>query len=142
MRKFWLALKSVAVVAACALSALFAYVLLSSPVFEKGERYEFYLGASSSALAVESENPVLDKLLLAGVKGESVRYAGDRVGELMQKFRATALFEERTGDTVNYYCYSPLLGDAVAVKGYAVNLHLAVNKEETAAGTPLIFGGF
>ena len=142
MRRFLAAVKSVVAVIACAASAVFAYVLISSPVFEKGERYEFYLGASSSALVVESDHPALDKLLLSDAQGESVRYAGDKVQELMKRFREKTLFTERVGETVNYYCYSPLLGKTVALNGYAVNLHLSVNAEQTAAGTPLIFGGF
>lgn len=122
--------------------ALFVCALRSSPAFERGEDYTFYLGASSSALSVSSERPALDKLLLAGVKGESTRYAGNRYGELKEKYRARLLFTEEACGVTNYYLYSPVLGDCVSLNGYSVNLHIAVGEEQTAAGTPLVFGGY
>lgn len=142
MRRIFNAVKAVCVTSVAAACALFAFSLKSSPVFENGDRYEFYLGVSSSAPVVSSQNPALDKLLLGYTAGESVRYEGDRREELCEKFRAELLFCEEAGGAVNYYCYSPLLGDPVFVNGYAVNLHVAVRGGNTAAGTPLIFGGF
>ncbi len=122
--------------------ALFLYVLLHAPVFESGENYTFYLGANSSSLSVTSKTPVLDKLKLGAVKGESVQYSGDRLGELREKYCAELLFTEEACGVINYYFYSPKLHDAVELNGVAVNLHIAVSAEKTVAGTPLIFGGF
>ena len=124
------------------LCGVFLYVLLHAPVFETGETYTFYLGANSSALSVSSDTPLLDKLTLSGIKGESVQYSGDKLQELKEKYRAELLFTEEACGVTNYYFYAPALRGAVAVKGRLVNLHIAVSAEKTVAGTPLIFGGF
>lgn len=123
---------------ACAAGAI---LLLHAPVFEEGKRYELYLAPSSSALMLESGDPALDKLLYS-VKGESVSYDGDKKMQLMTRFRAKVLFTEEAAGVTNYYCYSPLLKESVALRGQRVNLHIAVSEQETAAGTPIIFGGF
>ena len=47
-----------------------------------------------------------------------------------------------TGEIVSYYCRSPLLGEGILLNGERVNLHIAAGGGQTAAGTPLIFGGF
>lgn len=129
----------VCLLAAC---ALFLYLLYRSPAFAEGESYTFYLGESSSARAVPSRSPVLDKLILGGVKGESVVYDGERYEELRSRYRATLLFREDLDGVTNYYLYSPLLGDPLLLNGCSVNLHIAVRGGKTAAGTPVIFGGY
>ncbi|MCM1441738.1 MAG: hypothetical protein NC131_21385 [Roseburia sp.] len=141
MRKFLHACKAFAVIALSLGAALFALLLYRAPVFEKGSGYELYFGTSSSAQCVRTENPLLYKLTCAP-KGESVRYEGERYAELKEKFGATLLFTENVCGVTNYYLYSPILGEPVFLNGHAVNLHLAVSAEQTAAGTPLIFGGF
>lgn len=126
---------------ACVLAVcVFRYL----PVFGQAESYRFYLGASSSARSFASESPLIDKLMAERVAGESAEYRGDRYAELKELFRARLLFREEACGVVNYYLYSPYLGDCVYLNGYAVNLHIAVEKsgERTAAGTPLIFGGY
>lgn len=142
MRKFLQAVKAIATAALCAVAAVFAVLLIHAPVFEKGESYELYFGANSSALSAYTQNPLLDKLLLGGVAGESVRYTGDRYEEIKERFSAELLFTEEACGVVNYYLYSPMLGGGVLLCGQTVNLHVAVSGEQTAAGTPLIFGGF
>lgn len=129
----------VCVIAAC---ALFLYLLYRSPAFEKGESYTFYLGESSSARAVPSRSPVLDKLTLGGVGGESAVYDGDRYEALKSRYGAVLLFSEEAGGVRNYYLYSPFLGEPLFLNGYGVNLHIAVRGGKTAAGTPVIFGGY
>ena len=140
MRKFLFTIKaflSAVLVAGC---LVFAYALIHSPVFHRGERYEFYTGTSSDGV-ISARSP-LEKLAYAKVKGESVRYQGDRAEELISLFNARVLFIEEAAGVTNYYCYSPALDDAVLLNGRRVNLHIAVNGEKTAAGTPIIFGGF
>ena len=126
---------------ALALGSLFiVYALLHAPVFERGERYEFYTGTSSEEIVL-ARSP-FEKLFLSGIKGESVRYSGDRAEELIKRFRAKVLFTEEASGITNYYCYSPLLERSVVLSGEKVNLHIAVSADKTAAGTPVIFGGF
>ena len=142
MRRFKRTVKAIVIVLACAACAAFALLIAASPVFSGGEGYELYYGASSSSLTKQTDSPLRDKLLSGGAAGESVRYAGDCAEELAASFRAELLFTERAGDVVNYYYYSPLLKGGVNLFGYTVNLHIAVREAQTAAGTPLIFGGF
>ena len=134
-------LKAISAVALCICCALFVLLLILSPVFAGGSGYELYTCATSSSQIIHTEHPFLEKLTLR-VRGESARYEGDKSAELIEAFRARLLFCEEACGVKNYYLYSPFLGEGVAVNGYTVNLHIAVSGEQTAAGTPLIFGGF
>lgn len=140
MRRIFNVVKAFILTAVAAACVAFAYALASSPVFTGGERYEFYKGTSSGEIVL-SRSPY-EKLLLSGVKGESARYTGDRAKEIMERFGAEILFTEEAAGVVNYYCYSPALENAVWIGDKKVNLHVACNGTETAAGTPVIFGGF
>ena len=119
---------------------IFVYLILNSPVFMGGERYEFYTGTSSEEIVL-ARSP-LEKLTLKNLTGESVRYRGDRVEELLSRFGAEVLFIEEAAGVMNYYCYSPVLKEAVILNGQLINLHIALSCDTTAAGTPIIFGGF
>ncbi|MBR7186087.1 MAG: hypothetical protein IKD43_01105 [Clostridia bacterium] len=134
-------LKVMAVVILSLVCVLFAYALRRAPVFEEGIAYEFYRGTSSAEIVL-SENPALTKLFAVDIRGESVRYAGDRYEEIAEEFKATLLFTESAAGITNYYLYTPMLERGVFLAGHEVNLHIAVGGGQTAAGTPLIFGGF
>ena len=132
-------IKGIAIIGACIACGAFAYVLTRSPVFD-GEGYELYTGTSSAGVIV-TDAPAAVKLTLP-VAGESARWEGDRAAELLERFDAKVLFCEEVCGTRNYYCSSPLLGEGVLLRGVRVNLHIAVSGSRTAAGTPVIFGGF
>lgn len=142
MRRFLRAAGATAAILLAAACGLMFLLLLHAPVFEGGENYTYYLGANSSARAVVSEDPVLDKLLLGRVAGESVQYPGDRYEALKARFRAELLFTEEACGVTNYYLRSPLLGAGIVLGGRRVNLHIAVGGGKTVAGTPIVFGGF
>lgn len=131
--------KGIAAIGACFVCGMFAYALTRSPVFD-GEGYELYTGTSSAGVIV-TDAPAAVKLTLP-VAGESARWEGDRAAELLERFDARVLFCEEVCGTRNYYCSSPLLGEGVLLRGVRVNLHIAVSGSRTAAGTPVIFGGF
>lgn len=140
MRKRTKNMRGVAAVAAAFLCAAFAYALTRSPVFA-GDGYELSLGDSSSARILSTDTPALEKLFTP-VAGESARWEGDVRRELLCRYRARVLFTEEVCGVVNYYCFSPLLGGGVVLNGETVNLHIAAGNGRTAAGTPVIFGGF
>ncbi len=140
MRRFFHAIRLIAVLAGAAAAVLLAVALTAQPVFAQGAYYELYLGTSSGQI-VETSHPAIDKLRYPTV-GESVRYEGDRLSELCKAYRAEVVFTETAGDVVNYYLYSPMLGAGVFLKEGYINLHIALSHGQTAAGTPLIFGGF
>lgn len=142
MRAFLKAVKAGCVLLSALLCAAFAILLLYSPVFEEGEAYELYFGASSSSEIASTHSPFLDKLLRQDVAGESVRYSGNCYEALKARFCAELLFTEEAAGVTSYYLYSPLLGEGVLLDGRVVNLQIAVGSGQTAAGTPLIFGGF
>ena len=129
MRRFCTALRECAVVAAAVACVIAVMVLFAAPVFRAGESYTLYLGGSSSALAVETEHPLQDKTLFQNVAGESTIYDGNFYREIKERFHATLLFTEEV-------C------GGVYLNGERVNLHVAVSAEQTAVGSPLIFGGF
>ncbi|MDE6274106.1 MAG: hypothetical protein K2L87_03555 [Clostridiales bacterium] len=142
MRRFLVLVREFAVilsVAACiAVLALFSVM----PVFGMGKSYTLYNGASSSSFMVATNAPMLDKARLKSVAGESTVYGGDKYEQLKAQFSATLLFTEEACGVTNYYLYSPDLGDGVYLNGAFINLHIAVSTEQTAVGTPLIFGGY
>ncbi len=140
MRKFFRGIQAMGVVALALLLAAGAALLLHAPLFPRGKNYELYLSPSSSSLVLLTDDPVRDKLFCP-VMGESVRYDGDKKNELIARFRAEILFTEEAAGVTNYYCFSPLIGGGIALNGYTVNLHIATSQEQTAVGSPIIFGG-
>lgn len=140
--KFKRAVKFAAVLFACLASAGALFVLRHAPSFAGAARYTLFLGETSSAEAVVLEGDALPLLLSPEVRGESAVFQGDRAEELLRAYRARVLFIEEAAGTVSYYCHSPLLGEGLLLNGEEVNLHIAAGREQTAAGTPLLFGGF
>lgn len=131
--------KGIVTIGACLICGAFAYALTRSPAFD-GDGYELYAGTSSDAVIV-TDCPAALKLTLP-VTGESARWEGDRAAELLERFEAKVLFCEEACGIRNYYCYSPQLGEGILLCGVRVNLHIATSGNCTAAGTPIIFGGF
>ena len=134
-------IKICAVLISSAVLCLFLWAARTAPVFEGGLSYELYTGTSSAEI-VSTNCPALAKLFRADIRGESVRYAGDRLHDLMERFSPEICFTEEAAGVTNYYCYTPSLGHGIALRGHIVNLHIAVGEGYTAAGTPLIFGGY
>lgn len=132
-------LKELVVIALCVVCALALYIVWHVPSFAMGNSYTYYYGTNSSALMSTVTEFTWKG---SGVCGESVVYSGTVDRELLERYRATVLFSEEVCDVVNYYCYSPLFSSSIFLCGEAVNLHIAVGHEQTAVGTPLIFGGF
>ncbi len=141
MAKFFRGIRAMFITALALLSAAAAVLLLHAPLFEEGKNYELYLSPSSSSFVRLSDDPVRDKLFLP-VTGESVRYDGNKKDELIARFCAKILFTEEAAGVTGYYCYSPFIGGGIRLNGYTVNLHIALSAEQTAVGSPLIFGGF
>ena len=140
--KFKRAAKLVAVLLACLAAAGALFVLRHAPSFAGAAHYTLFLGENSSAEAVVLEGDALPLLLSSNVRGESAVFQGDRAEELLRAYRARVLFIEKAAGTVSYYCYSPLFGEGLLLNGKRVNLHIAAGRGQTAAGTPLLFGGF
>ena len=140
--KFRRAVKFAAVLFACLASVGALFVLRHAPSFAGAARYTLFLGETSSAEAVVLEGDALPLLLSSEVRGESAVFQGDRAEELLRAYRARVLFIEEAAGTVSYYCQSPLLGEGLLLNGEEVNLHIAAGRGQTAAGTPLLFGGF
>ena len=140
--KFKRAVKLAAVLLACLAAAGALFVLRHAPSFAGAARYTLFLGETSSAEAVVLEGDALPLLLSSDVRGESAVFQGDRAEELLEAYRARVLFIEKAAGTVSYYCHSPLLGEGLLLNGKRVNLHIAAGRGQTAAGTPLLFGGF
>lgn len=116
----------------------------------KGDR-TYYLHSASSWAAQTSTLSILE---LPFIEGESVRLqmdgAGNAVGvdevvaQVLQTYGARVQFIECVDGAVSYYCFSLRLPKRVWLRGRAVNLHIAVAADKTAAvvGYPIIFGGF
>lgn len=136
------AAKLVAVLLSCLVSAGVLFLLWHAPSFAGAKRYTLFLGETSSAEAVVLDGDALPLVLPSEVRGESAFFQGDRAEELLRAYRARVLFTEEAAGAVSYYCYSPYLGEGIFLDGECVNLHIAAGRGQTAAGTPLLFGGF
>ena len=105
----------------------------------------FYLESASSQGLRKTTLSVRD---YPKVKGESVTFALDgkdgeeALQEILDIYDARILFTEEACDTRSYYCYTDEWNNAIAVGGYAVNLHIALSNERCTVGTPIIFDGF
>ena len=141
MRRILLAGKEILVVIFTLACAVFAFVLTRMPVFVHGSGYEVYYEQNSSANCARTQHPLAVKLMHV-TAGESVRYAGDCYEHIKEEYKGELVFCEEAAGVRNYYLYSPLLGAPVDLDGRLVNLHVAVSSEQTAVGTPLIFGGY
>jgi len=138
MKKFGVA-KDAFVFLLALVCAASLYLVWRLPAFETGDGYTFYYGTSSSAaMKTVSYAAVVPQ----GVRGESTVYPKRCAKEIVKRYRAEVLFTEEVCGTVNYYCYSPCLPYGVELCGKTVNLHVAENAEQTAVGSPVIFGGF
>ena len=140
--KFKRAAKLAAVFFSCFVAAGALFVLRHAPSFAGAARYTLFLGETSSAEAIVLEGDALPLLLSPEVRGESAVYQSDCAEELLRAYRARVLFIEEAAGMVSYYCYSPLFGEGLLLNGKRVNLHIAAGRGQTAAGTPLLFGGF
>lgn len=115
-----------------------------------GERVYFLHSASSQGLK-KTELALRD---LDKVKGECVRfdrkdYEGGRYASkeemaraIAEKFHAEIRVVEEVLGVTSYYCYVSAWTEELFVDGQAVNLHIALSKEECVVGTPIIFDGF
>lgn len=116
----------------------------------EGERTFFLDSASSQGLRKQS----LSIGDFTRVRGECVhtavsKYNGGRYAtneeiahQVAQKYGAEILFTEKVGETVSYYAYTTRWQDGLYLYGRKVNLHVAIEGERLAVGTPIIFDGF
>lgn len=115
-------------------------------LFDGGEYYIFYSDSASSNARItlsSAADAAETKKKLKGITGESVVYLdGEEAFLQAEKYGARLLFRESACGVTNYYYYSPRLGGAVDLLGYAVNLHIAIKEGGAAVGSPLIFGGY
>lgn len=116
----------------------------------EGEHTYFLDSASSQGLRKKT----LSLADLTRVKGECVhtllseyeggRYAtkSDVAQAIAQKYGAEILFTEEVGETVSYYGYTSKWTDGLYLYGSKINLHIAIEGDRLAVGTPIIFDGF
>lgn len=127
--------------------AIFAVMCMAAAparvCFEGGENYTFYCGHSSADC--REVHPVLnaeaERLLLKDVCGESAEYKSLNIEEYLKSVNGKVLFEEKTGDSVNYYC-SADFPYSVNLYGQEVNLHICVKEDRVKIASPIIFGGY
>jgi kynurenine formamidase len=129
-----------------------------------GEDRVFYLqSASSQGLRTE----VLQIKDLPNIRGEIVRfYVSRQTGtgasasgeaenlteesaqaiaeEIAKTYGAEILFTEKIGEILSFYAHTLRFADGVAIYGAKINLHIAINLENStgAVGSPIIFDGY
>ncbi len=114
----------------------------------EGERTFFLNSASSQGLmktelAFSELGKVTGEFVVLAVnKGDRYALSEEIARFMAEKFDAKILLQETTADVISYYCYTPRWQENIFVRGYVVNLHIAVSKDRVVVGTPIIFGGF
>ena len=108
-----------------------------------GER-TFYLHSASSQALIKTNLSFSD---IFRVRGESVTFSlpkaeKDFVQELLNGYGAELMDIESACGVTSYYAFVPTWSEWVQREGKRVNLHIAVEGERCAVGTPIIFGGF
>ncbi|MBQ8309373.1 MAG: YwmB family TATA-box binding protein [Clostridia bacterium] len=108
-----------------------------------GER-TFYLDSASSQALTKTTLAFSD---IFRVRGESVTFSLPKeeeifVREVLKEYGAELLATESVCGVTSYYAYVPTWNDGVQIEEKKVNLHIAIEKERCAVGTPIIFGGF
>ncbi len=108
-----------------------------------GERC-FYLDSPSSQCLIKKNLSLFD---IPRVTGECVRFPLSReknevVTDILSRYSASVLFEERIDGVTSYYCHTGDWGGGVWLNGRQVNLHIALSDTQCAVGSPIIFGGF
>lgn len=108
-----------------------------------GER-TFYLHSASSQALTKTTLSFSD---LFCVRGESVTFSlpkaeKDFVQELLSDYGAELVDIESACGVTSYYAFVPTWSEGVEIEGKRINLHIAIENERCAVGTPIIFGGF
>ncbi len=108
-----------------------------------GER-TFYLDSASSQALTKTSLSFSD---IFRVRGESVTFSLPKaeetfVQELLNGYGAELLDIESACGVTSYYAFVPTWSEGVQIEGKRVNLHIAIEGERCAVGTPIIFGGF
>ncbi len=106
-----------------------------------GER-SFYLSSPSSQAEIREEVIYLD---FCKLQGQSVAFTGapeESAEEIIAAYGAEVVFIEEACGVKSYYCVSPRFSRGILLGGRFVNLHIAVEGERLAVGSPIIFGGF
>ena len=127
-----------------ALAVIFsAFILPEKVCFANGENGVFYCGDSSKNCNIVSAGnfPLLTKLTLTDVCGESAEYKSFDLQAFLQSVNGEILFLEELCDSVNYYCKADL-PYSVELYGHTVNLHISIKDNGVKVASPIIFGGY
>lgn len=62
--------------------------------------------------------------------------------ELLSLYSAKEIKKEELNGVTTYYYYSPKIAKTEVISGKRVNLQVAVSKDQTVIGTPLIYYGY
>lgn len=117
----------------------------NTTLFEMGDYYVFYINSASSSaeIVTVTENVNYTKLTLKNLSGESTFYTDFYDAEsLIEKYNGEIIKIETVGEITNYYLYSAKFNNDIILFKNKVNLHIAVTKNGTAIGSPIIFGGY
>jgi len=138
--------KKIVTATGCILILLFMNISGQKLLFENGDYYIFYSGNSgSSSLMVTAEGveALKVKSTIKDLSGESAYYLNvDKSAEILENFNAKVIFTQSISDIKNIYAYSEEIEDYIILNGQKINLHIAVTKDKTVAGSPIIFGGY
>ena len=119
------------------------WILTKFPFPQNANTQEFYLYSASSQAERKTELSTGEIFFLQGTSYEYQTDDSEKfVEELIHRFRAIVVREEKIANTYSYYCYSPMLGKTTVVDGAKINLHVAVNGKKVKIGSPIIFGGY
>ncbi len=153
----WYSLKgwSVRLLAVATAAAVIFFLFLfpfsafdQSPVLQgaKLEERAYYLYSPSSWAAEKTSLALWE---LPFVEGEKRVYVCDSrqdakalAEEILREYGGYNLWTEEVDGILSYYAQSEKLDRQVRIGQKIVNLHIALDGERVAVGTPLLFGGY
>ena len=123
-------------------AVFFAVGFLNVTAFPFEGDKEYYLYSPSSQAQIKKSVNLLE---VPFIRGESVTInhsSKELLEKVLADYDAKIVKVEKFDGGVSYYCYSCKLKDGIVLDGEFVNLQVAIKKESTVIGTPIIFGGY
>lgn len=138
--------KKIALALFCITVILSMNLFKSNLLFTGSDYYIFYSGrqySSSKIISVSSDEAMAVKSKIKNLSGESAYYLNKNMkDEILNDFNAEIVFTETIDSINNIYAYSSEIKDYIILNNRKINLHIAVSGNNTAVGSPIIFGGY
>ncbi len=117
--------------------SLFAIYIFSNGLFLGKVATIVKEGKSSGAFIEKTVYPFEEKDGVFKIFSPSFDYLA-----FAKDYGCKLAFIERSSEITSYYFYTKRLPRFEVIKGEKINVHVAVSKDQTVIGSPIIYGGY